>query len=159
MDCMICGSAEAIGYKTNGKPWADAANTPAYRFCKGCARIALRRFGKNTDINDPNLDEWVEVLRNSWSSSAKCFQCQISHVPLNLDESHSPLYATLDHVIPRSRDARWQLVAAVANDMKTDMNMQEFMQAVALLASHFQNADQGTTDLAQVFAGLKHWKR
>ena len=157
MNCMICESSEASGYKTNGDQWADHLNKPKYCFCRVCAPLALRRFGKKCDSIDPNLDEWVEILKESWNGTAKCFQCQISHVPLNLYTPSSPLYATLDHVIPRSREGGWKLVASVINSMKTAMNVTEFEQATTLLASHFRNSSHGTDELNQVFAGLKHW--
>jgi hypothetical protein len=57
----------------------------------------------------------------------------LSRVPLDLDNSKSPLYPTAEHVTPGKDSAGYMVVASAINDMKSDLDLDEFKKVLPLL--------------------------
>ncbi len=73
------------------------------------------------------------------------FECAYTGLPLTTDRDADgragPLYATWEHVDPRSpsKASEVVLVGWLINDMKTDLTDPEFKRMVKALATHFEN--------------------
>jgi hypothetical protein len=90
-------------------------------------------------------------LQKAWDGNG--FRCYYSDVRLVEDNPKDPRYLTFDHLTPRE-EHDIVVVAAVINDMKSDMADVEFRAMVLQSASRFQGGEFDE----QVFT-LKHWKR
>ena len=115
--------------------------------CKRCKKLIDR-----VDIRrKPDKVARKQALKQAWDGEG--FRCYYSGVRLIEDNSKDPRYLTFDHRTPR-QESNIVVVAAVLNDMKSDMTEDEFKAMVSQLASRFKG---GTFD-ESVF-NLKHWKR
>lgn len=155
-DCYICQTTESVkAYGFAGGPW---------HLCKRCHSQAKRRFnsrrGKHATriVPIPSRREWIEALKAAWDES--CFRCTLSQVALDPSDRSSPLYPTLDHRDPSKESGGWQVVAAAVNDMKSDLDTDEFRSATSLLARLLCRGEQpgDRNSLEQLFRGLRHWK-
>jgi len=93
----------------------------------------------------------VDALEEAWDG--KGFRCYFSNILLNEDNPKDPRYLTFDHLIPRQED-QIVLIAAVINDMKSDMDEREFKDMVVQLSSRFS----GGPFNEEVFTRISHIK-
>ncbi|MGD0354514.1 MAG: hypothetical protein ABSB31_03590 [Dehalococcoidia bacterium] len=120
---------------------------PLAIYCKRCKKLIDR-----VDIRSkPNKLARVRALHSAWDGQG--FRCHYTGVRLVEDNHNDPRYITFDHVVPRQED-EIVVVAAVINDMKSDLSDQEFRAIVAQLAGHFDGLGFDESLLK-----LKHWKR
>jgi hypothetical protein len=101
----------------------------------------------------PCFDAWLSVLEKAWDASTECFRCQISGVRLQLDDRTSPVYPSLEH----ADNGQYMVVAAVINDMKSDLTLSEFEKVVVELAKRF-NGDNNA-DLQPLLTKLSKFRR
>lgn len=134
--------------------------------CDNCHGLAKRRFNpyrgkKRRRVHIPKRQEWIAALKSAWNDKRKCFECRISHVQLDIEDKGSPFYATCEHVTPSSGAAGWLIVAAVINDMKSDLDLEEFHKVLALLLQCMPGPPEfsAVTALESVIQSLKHWRR
>lgn len=85
----------------------------------------------------------------------------ISRVPLDIADHNSPFYATAEHVSPGKRSHGFLVVAALINDMKSDLDLDEFKKVLPLLTQIVLNQDENSErrQLEQVMQNLRHWRR
>ena len=120
---------------------------PLATYCKRCKRLLDR-----VDIRKkPDKEARVRALQKAWDGEG--FRCYYSSIKLVEDNPKDPRYITFDHLTPR-KESDIVVVAAVINDMKSDMSDDEFRLMVLQLAIRFKG---GKFD-ERVF-NLKHWKR
>ncbi len=91
------------------------------------------------------------ALKQSWDGTH--FKCFYSGINLVEDNPKDPRYITFDHKTPRKEDDI-VMVAAVINDMKSDMSDSEFRAMVNQLSNRFHDMRFDSN----VF-NLKYWKR
>ncbi|MDD5173478.1 MAG: hypothetical protein PHV48_01455 [Candidatus Omnitrophica bacterium] len=118
------------------------------KFCKRCKKILDRIDTRRKHDRAAR----IKALKSSWDGS--CFRCNYSGVKLEEKDHKSPLYITFDHRIPRKEDDI-VIAASVINDMKSDLDEEEFKNVINHLAEYFRN---GVLINPDVF-NLKHWKR
>ena len=155
--CAICKTDEA-----RERRFRDA---PTF-LCDRCHKLAKRRFnpfrgrGKR-QVPVPTRKEWIEALAKAWNPASACFECQIAGVPLDLVNTNSPRYLTLEHAHPQHAEGGWLIVAAAINDMKSDFSLGEFRQAIPLLDACMRGRrDRRTADhLRRLLDSLEHWRR
>ncbi|QDT30032.1 hypothetical protein Enr10x_53910 [Gimesia panareensis] len=158
--CELCGSP------TNVKVRNFKVATPPC-LCARCHAVAKRRFnkfrGRKRDriVDIPTRQDWIDALADAWDETSGCFRCRISRVPLELTNHKSPFYATAEHVAPGKRSEGFWVVAALINDMKSDLDFDEFKKVLPLLAQIALNTDKKTErrQLEQVMRKLRHWRR
>jgi hypothetical protein len=82
-------------------------------------------------------------------------------VPLELADHKSPFYATAEHVSPGKRSQGFWVVAALINDMKSDLDFDELKQVLPLLTRIVlhQDGKSERQQLEQVMRNLRHWRR
>jgi len=129
--------------------------------------VARRQFNKRRGrkrdriVDVPSRQEWIDALKAAWDRSSGCFRCMLSRVPLNLKNSKSPFYATVEHVSPSKGSSGYLVVAAAINDMKSDLDFDEFKKVLPLLSRIISG--KGTKadrhNLEQVLRNLQHWRR
>ncbi len=155
--CYLCPAAGAGVFKRKiaGKP---------HMLCAACFKISNRAFPKKRGkrkhrrVEAPSRLEWVEALKRAKSGGK--FHCGISGVALDTISPGSPLYATLDHVNPSRGNGGWMVVAAVINDMKSDLSTEEFRSVVSALATIFSSEDiNARQSLERKLSSLEFWKR
>jgi hypothetical protein len=135
--------------------------------CGGCLQIVRRRFnarrgrGRKRIVPVPTKQQWIEALRSAWDEHEKCFRCRISGIRLTTTDSSSPLYATLDHSNPSSDRAGWLVVAAAINDIKSDLDVDEFRRILPLLSRLVtgQAKPGDRVGLESTLQTLCHWRR
>jgi hypothetical protein len=147
-DCFICGAPGRPRFKS-------------FLLCERCRPQAGRRFSKTRGkkkrpVDVPTRAEWIEALKRSWDGSG--FRCGITGVRLEAD-SASPRYLTLDHVAPGKRSGGWMVVAALINDMKSDLDLDEFKRVIALLPGAISGDRESVDALQHVLSNLGHWRR
>lgn len=155
--CTCTGNVKRRGFQID----------PPSMLCERCYPIARRRFNKRRGrkrdriIDIPSRQEWITALSDSWDTKSRCFRCMISRVPLELTNHKSPFYATAEHVSPSKGSEGYLVVAAVINDMKSDLDMDEFKKVLPLLSRIVSgkgtNADR--QKLEKVLRNLRHWRR
>jgi len=159
-NCDICGTSRSVkgrGFQTN----------PRSMLCDRCYGVAKRRFnnrrGRKRDriVDVPTRREWIDALKNAWDGSSGCFRCGISQVPLDPDDSKSPLYPTAEHVVPGKGSAGYLVVASAINDMKSDLDLDEFKKVIPLLSRIVLGKGTKTDrkTLEKVLRNLRHWRR
>jgi len=130
--CAICGSP---------------LHHPLATYCRRCKKLLDR-----VDIRrKPDKVARARALQDAWDGEA--FRCYYSGVRLVEDNHGDPRYLTFDHRIPR-QETDIVVVAAVINDMKSDMADDEFRAMVWQLANRFNGGGFNES----VF-NLKYWKR
>lgn len=130
--CPICGSS---------------LHHPLATYCRRCKKLLDR-----VDIRrKPDKVARARALQDAWDGEA--FRCYYSGVRLVEDNHGDPRYLTFDHRIPR-QETDIVVVAAVINDMKSDMADDEFRAMVWQLANRFNGGGFNES----VF-NLKYWKR
>jgi hypothetical protein len=135
--------------------------------CDGCYKTSNRRFnpyrGRSRDRIVPvaTRTEWIEAIQEAWDTKENCLRCRISGVRLVPDDPSSPLYPTLDHSDPGAASGGWLVVAAVINDMKSDLDMAELKKVLPLLSRMAcgQGNKEDQEQLEGVLKDLRHWKR
>ena len=134
--------------KTEGCGICGLSKHPLAKYCKRCKKIIDR-----IDMRSKH-DKYarIKALKESWDG--ECFRCHYSGVRLEEKDQHSPLYRTLDHRTPR-KEGDIVIVAAVINDMKSDLSDYEFKNVINQLSAHFRNGAPVNKDIFK----LKHWKR
>lgn len=117
------------------------------KLCKRCKKLVERVDSRRKADGRAR----VRALTEAWDGEH--FRCYYSGVCLLTDDHRSPKYITFDHRVPR-QESDIVVCAAALNDMKSDLDEQEFRTVVVGLATRFQG---GTFDEAAL--DLKHWKR
>lgn len=131
LTCAICGSPRY----------------PLARYCKRCKKLIDR-----IDIRRKhNKSAREHALKKSWDGEA--FRCYYTGIRLVENNHRDPRYLTFDHRTPR-QETDVVVVAALINDMKTDMADNEFRAIVQQLANCFNGKDFDES----VF-NLKYWRR
>lgn len=157
MPCYICSTPEIAG------------NRAGHEICRRCLPQANRRHNKvrgksNREVPVPTPQQWLDLLRHAWDARSQVFRCQLSGLPLNLEDNKGPLYPSLDH--DRPGQPEWRVVAWVINDMKNDHTGAEFLRNIRHLARILEN-DQPNAERADKCArffsrapdGIQYWKR
>jgi hypothetical protein len=82
-------------------------------------------------------------------------------VGLNPTDSASPLYPTLEHSTPGTGVGGWMVVAAAVNDMKSDLDLNEFRAALPLLTRLVSGtgSNKERDELEHLLKNLRHWRR
>lgn len=155
--CRICKSDTSHGYRRSRKPWLSESAPFAY-VCDKCKPLALRKFNKKRGktgrtVQVPKFHEWLTVLDKAWDQDGQCFRCQISGVTLCIDDRSSPAYATLEH----ADNGEYMVVAAIINDMKSDLTLDEFKKIVKELACHFNG--RSVCGLQSLLGSLRNFRR
>jgi hypothetical protein len=85
----------------------------------------------------------------------------LSGVPLEVSNSDSPCYPTLEHTSPGTSKGGWLVVAAVINDMKSDFAVDEFRAVIPLLAAVLSGNGNVhvSSQLCDLLGSLKHFRR
>jgi hypothetical protein len=155
--CVVCRTPDAVRRRLDRTP---------FWLCTDCHPLAARRFNpwRGRDhkrrVAVPTKDEWIKALANAWDAAVRCFRCQISGVMLKVSDPSSPRYPTLEHSTPSTGHGGWMVVAAAINDIKSDLNFDEFRAAIRLLADIVAGSSRtASADLQQLLDGLKHWRR
>lgn len=129
--CEICG----------------AFTHPLAHYCKRCKKLIDR-----VDVRrKPDKKARVKALKQAWDG--ECFRCRYSGIRLVEDDCKNPCYITFDHRVPRQENDI-VVTAAVLNDMKSDMDEDEFKAVILQLSRYFE----GNSFDENVFK-LKHWRR
>ncbi len=118
------------------------------RFCKRCKKLLDR-----VDMREKvNKEARVRALKQAWNRGV--FLCYYSQIQLAENDPKSPCYITFDHRTPRQKDDI-VVAAAVLNDMKSDMDEDEFKKVILALAGFLK----GRPFNQMVLKDLKYWKR
>lgn len=155
--CVVCRTPDAFQRRLS---------RTLFWLCTDCHPLATRRFNqwrgrdRKRKVAVPTKDEWIRALASAWDAADRCFRCQISGVKLKVSDPSSPRYPTLEHSTPSTGHGGWMVVAAAINDIKSDLDLDEFRAAIRLLAETFVGSSQtASADLQQLLDGLKHWRR
>ena len=131
-----------------------------YKLVKKKPSSSKRGRGRDRYVRGPDTLEWIEALRRSWRISDDCFRCELSALPLDIDDNHSPLSISCDHDPPGSM--KFLVVAWVINDMKNDHDRVEFYRNIQNLSVIMESGNPNPV-VADKFIGdfkeLKYWKR
>ena len=119
------------------------------RFCNRCKKL-LDRVDRREKVDK---EARVHALKRAWHEDG--FRCYYTHIQLVENEPKNPCYITFDHKTPRQKDDI-VVTSAVLNDMKSDMDEDEFKKVVSALADFLK---RGAKFEIQVLRDLKHWKR
>lgn len=125
----------------------DNPTHPLAKYCKRCKKL-IDRVDMRRKV-DKNAR--VEALKMAWDG--EYFRCYYSGIPLVEKDHKDPRYITFDHRVPR-RESDIVISAAAINDMKSDLNEDEFKAVVIQLANRFKG---GKFD--QTVFNFRHWKR
>jgi len=97
------------------------------KYCKRCRRLIDR-----VDMRrKTNREARVQALKKAWNGEN--FRCHYSDIKLVEDNSKDPRYLTFDHRTPRN-EQDIVITASIINDMKSDMDEDEFKAVVLQLA-------------------------
>jgi hypothetical protein len=77
---------------------------------------------------------------------------------VRLDRKVPALQLTLDHANPGEASGGWLVVAAVINDMKSDLSLNEASKAWSLLARAQAVGGEASEELETLFRTLAHFK-
>lgn len=158
--CVICSRRENVRYC-----FLLAGGFP---LCPSCRLLAGRKFSRRRGrakrmVEVPGRAEWVQALKKAWDPASGSFRCQISGVRLDPGNRRSARYPTVEHTTPGGCAGGWLVVAAVVNDMKSDLSLSEFKEAVPLLTTILSKgageAQQEVAALEALLNGLEHFKR
>jgi hypothetical protein len=157
--CYICGRAD----EANRRRFPPLNHV----LCPTCHAVASRRFNtrrgrrKTRLVQVASRREWVEVLKSAWDSEAAAYRCMMTGVRLNPSDPASPLYPTLEHSTPGTGVGGWMVVAAAINDMKSDLDLNEFRAALPLLTCLVSGtgSNKERDDLEHLLKNLRHWRR
>lgn len=123
--------------------------TSSHSYCQRCKGL-LRR--KPDITRTTKTRALLSAIRNHE------FHCHYTGIPLltNKCDKNKARYLTFDHRTPRNNN---DIVtcAALINDMKSDMNEDEFKNAILEVAKHFQNPTYGVN--LETFDKLRLYKR
>lgn len=156
LECEICGSTSCRVRNFTGKP----------NLCDRCCKVAGRRFIKfrgkrRREVVIPTRREWLYALKAAWDVNGQAFRCQLTGIKLQTDQIGSPAYLTLDHATPGSAAGGWIVVAALINDMKSDLAVEEFQTLVPLVAKCLVDPDDlnNRDSLEASVSALRHFTR
>lgn len=108
----------------------------------------------------PTRSEFLDALAAAYRDGG--FRCQITGVKLLIGKEHrtSPRYLTLDHYTPSASSGGWKVVAALVNDMKSDLDGDEFERLLPLAAAAVAAPSAHASQLLEAaMDGLKHFGR
>ena len=131
-----------------------------YKLVKKKQSSSKRGRGKDRYVRGPDTLEWIEALKRSWRISGDSFRCELSALPLDTEDSHSPLSISCDH--DPSGSMEFLVVAWVINDMKNDHDRDEFYKNIQNLAVITESGKPDpllANGFICDFKELKHWKR
>lgn len=126
---------------------ASPLHHPLATYCRRCRKLISRVDTRGK--HDKSARE--RALRDAWDGQG--FRCHYTGIRLAEDNPNNPRYITFDHRTPRQEDDI-VVVAALINDMKSDLSDDEFRTMVKQLADYFSG---GKFDESAF--NLKHWKR
>lgn len=134
--CDICG-----GSISKGKS-----------FCERCKNIRKRSNTRKGAVTD--WEARTKALKQAWDRDEGCFRCYYTGVRLLEENKKSPRYPSIEHRTPGD-EHDIVIVARCINDMKSDMDENEFKAIVSALAARFK----GEEDFEESLLDLKHWRR
>ena len=117
------------------------------KFCKLCKKLIDRLDSRRSADKEAR----IRALTKAWDGQH--FRCYYSGVRLVTHDHRNPRYVTFDHRVPR-QESDIVICAAAINDMKSDLDEEEFRTVVIDLAKRFQGGEFDENAL-----NLKHWKR
>jgi hypothetical protein len=120
------------------------------KYCTRCKNIMARVETRGK----ADIAAREKALKDSWDKESECFRCHYSGIQLRDNNPRDPRYVTFDHLIPR-REGELVITAAIINDMKSDMSVEEFKEIVCQLAKHFKDG----TQIEETIFKLKHYGR
>ncbi|MFA5304750.1 MAG: hypothetical protein WDL99_03735 [Candidatus Omnitrophota bacterium] len=116
-------------------------------YCKRCKKL-IDRVDMRAKINK---EARIQALKRAWDGNS--FRCYYTGIKLVENNHKDPLYLTFDHRIPRKEDDI-VVAAAILNDMKSDMDENEFKAIIFQLAEHFKGKE-----IDEKAFEIKFWKR
>jgi hypothetical protein len=128
----------------------DILRNSLAKYCRRCGNI----MGRVDTRGKADVAARVKALQKSWDKESECFRCHYSGIQLVDDNPKDPRYITFDHLTP-AKVGDLVSTAAIINDMKSDMSIDEFKTIIKQLAEHFNSG----APVDESIFNLRHYRR